>query len=901
MEEARVPTDPSSAYFEIWKCLSSDLASLYRDLGHRMYTLEQDKRDEEDAYRHQIAKLKQEVADLDAATKVKAEEHNRQIDQYMSQVILVNIAFSINCVNCMQVAQLRNEMANRVSGLEQDKSAAETAFREELAKLNMELSARDESICLKETEIRRRSEEQRQLEDKLRDETRSSQNIVRDRDATIAKLKGDLVSSQQHLESVQLRLESQLSATETKLMEVNDKRDDAEAKLDEAVKRIAVLEFAADDYVSKLGVLEEDIESKKSAIQKLASEYDQIVKERDNLSSHIEQLREEHEERLIELNKRKVDELEQRSLEFSMARTSLETKYEEKINQFQLERDQTVAKYQDEVASLKRELTSLNNELTEKLTSLNGELLDCQSTFQSDQERLEQELRLAKETIHVRETELRDTAEQFKTKISAIKDDEKKLRQSKDSAIDGLQQEIRSYEKLLTTMSAQRESDQKANFEEVGLLRSRLEHEATERTQLLINFRSANDKIVAWEGKYTKKCTELDEVRKVADLLEEEKSVLDGECKAVRTMLSESSNEIRELSATLSEIKNRSLDDSKDRSQLVDNMKELRRTLRQVEESRTAIKKELNAERLKVSQLESDLRSQQAETVELTSSLERRREKQTEKQDEIQAIRTKLVEVEAEKRTLRGENSALKVRLNEKEGQLSIKSDSLSGLEAKVTRLQHELNRTESTNRTLNEKHALQRTFFEKEMERSSSKSAMSRTIRASRNNLTANDKDKDGSNVEASTITEGLAALEQEHAKLQDKVASLQSLMNEAEQYSNNGTNVTFDRLKEAQAQAEHLLDAGSRLRSSSASKEVVGIEQEIASLKRHLTSKLSISSTSSSQTASPRKTGLPKTHGLNSFKTSTPIAGHANVLPSNVRGDSDTSVDSSKRRLKL
>ncbi|KAI1309109.1 hypothetical protein HDE_00337 [Halotydeus destructor] len=801
------------------------------------------------------------------------------------------------------MTKFRNSRTDQIGLLEQEHERIETYLLKEIDTMKSLTEENSKTITRLQSESLKAHREHEGEVKLLKDELRQSSNLILQRDSNIDQLRNEILKAQQSLKSTQEHLTEELNQLEAKYAETGDAKRDLEVKFKDAVRKVAELELASDDLKATIHRQKDELHTSENELSRLQNDYEHLSKDRTQLNSSLEKLKLDYEEKIDEEHKRKQEELEQRSLEFSMARTSLEAKYDEEVTKLKLDNEQLASKYQKEVQQLKRELSSLNSELNEKVSSMSNHMTELNASHEGERARLEDELQTVREALRNKETESRQSSEEFKAQLARISEDHLKVKDVKDKTIDSLQHEIRSYEKILESMSEQQRIDQQAYNEQLGQLKAKFDDIEKDRVAIMSNLRAANDKILNWEGKFVKKANEVDEANNRCDLMEEEKNVLQGEVVAMRQILGESTNEIKELNAAINELKSKAVEESRDRANLAANLKKLRETLREVEDSRTTLKKELNSSRLKCSQLESEVRAVKTEAAELENSLERRRSKQHEKNGEFQSMKANLQELENEKRNLKQDNSALKLKLSDRESQLSVKSESLGGLESKVTRLQRELDKVETANRTLSEKHALQRSFFEKELERQ---------VRVDKGNQTpSRDRRSVGPKVETSAIAEGLVALEQEHSRLQDKVQSLQSLMSEAESFSrNSGNGNGFDRLREAQLQAEQLLDGARKStsnRKTRMSMSTSNVESEIVQLRRNLTTSLSASSSKAASPSSVHRTanGSSEPTNVNQSrpssalpKTSTP-APRDSGISLGLRGDSTS--NSTKRRLDL
>lgn len=215
---------------------------------------------------------------------------------------------------------------------------------------------------------------------------------------------------------------------------------------------------------------------------------------------------------------------------------------------------------------------------------------------------------------------------------------------------------------------------------------------------------------------------------------------------------------------------------------------------------------------------------------------------------------------------LEAELSLSNIKRKEAEFQHNVLSNSSINKDAQIKELKTEINNLEDKNRKL--------TLNQKSMERSISLGSVTKTP-----SLKSEEEADKGKSFEddADVTSKGLMRLEQENTKLQNKVKSLQNLMNEAqESVSQTSINADLSKLRQAQRQAEEML----QIREKTHKKHVNCLENHVSNLKEQI-SVTEIVSTPSKLKLSPRKHECSKHTRFQA--TSTPISA-ASSIPKHV-----------------
>ncbi|RWS28216.1 rootletin-like protein [Leptotrombidium deliense] len=809
--------------------------------------------------------LDAKITEIETTRRKDAKKHQDRVEALNTQVLdLTNEKLCLEEEKKSLLLHLQREKEDRLSSEQSLKQASDqmcelTSNYDKLVKSNVELKAHQD---LFEKEIRIKDEKLNSLTSLLSAKEDENLNLLQSIEnyekklADEENLKEDLIKDMNELRSSLMEIEKSRLDLKKQINNNNVFQKSLENELKAKIAIIEELNVMIERKAEKDLQREEELKKLKNLVVDLDSEKQNLKAEIVNCRHKLVDC--EHVLNLEKTTTRKqADELRRLSTENNTLEMNLS-----KIEEDSITVKNCAKNYEQKISALESKIANLlkdKRDYDEMLLNLNSiirnglKLKTSPSSFNTP----------------VSADSVRNHLLDLISKLNAVTEDRDDLQMQRES-FEHFSRNIQETNASLKIKHDTLEEELRCKRKDVSILTKEIE----EVKSKYMNQEEALDKC-KMEKKYL--CGRLAQLCSQTEKLEKEKRNLMKEIENIQNTKSYNESEIiqsrdvaeskikkleatrKSLESRVADLLKRSSDANIDNESFKEEIRLLKRTIKELQESNLKLHSALNDSNIALkrrSEEEHELKKKVTTMSEsigdhdrvskdvvhqlktLKSKIDELTNERTFLQQSLDANRDSLTSLKETNRQLNQRIKQLDAELHltvtkmkNNEELLDVKSNVLVEKEAKIKQLQDDLGRLEERNKHLeNERRTL---MF---------------------NSAPQTKRRGNSFQDESLIISQGLAALEEQNIKLQRKVKSLQSLMNDSET-PNNETS----RLKQAQKQAESLLE----VREKSHKKHIDSLQEEISSLKDQLES-FQVTSTPSRFLSSPVKhstgTSTPK-----------------------------------------
>ncbi|XP_064088181.1 hyaluronan mediated motility receptor-like isoform X3 [Macrobrachium nipponense] len=554
------------------------------------------------------SKVRSLVAKYESLMKDQIEEREIQREILAKKDIEIELLNASLSNLSMKASEYENTIIV-LQGEKKDRLSKISVLETTISDLSMRTKEKEMMESMLDEELNHRTDEVTKLEENLQKLEKKLQEVRREKELVEAKLKEEKKNTEELSERINT-LEVQIKEKEVVQQFLEKEISSREAELSQRLDEASVLHERVQTEVDSRMKIEEDLSSSEKKVSELDKELASVkeaLMSRDeslacveNKMALLEDNNRQLEEKVVELMAEISDREAQHIVKVKAIENDLEdigVKYSESLLEHEATRrvlTQTLDEIEKEkllrmaaesdIESLTEELKKLKEEketlehnmkdLVQKYTSLE-DALACEEAENRDlEERLEREVRLAKEAAAAAQKELsslKTSNEGFCTQITQLKIDMRKKSQAVEEmqqCIDGLREEKQHLttlrDNLEKTVEAKEETIAKLHLQASTLEREMEEERVTLRSRIgdLENHLKETQK----EHELEKKKTSLSEKTKEFDTLQEKytatSSTLEGyqeEMKVLETSVKRFKREIEAMNKTLAS-KDSSLD-----------------------------------------------------------------------------------------------------------------------------------------------------------------------------------------------------------------------------------------------------------------------------------------------------------------------------------------------------
>ncbi|GFU39865.1 rootletin, partial [Nephila pilipes] len=698
--------------------LDAKLESIRRDhqtLQGNFHQINLDKElleEEKTKFSEILSNLQNQCFDLQSCLRKLRDEESFVKDSLAN---LQNLSESLS-LEKNDVSQALNKTLTELESLKCEQTRSKIEFEKTKMEMKLEIDKLQEECLQFESERDKLQKQLDSIEESKHDvEDEKSQITIRNNDLTnqVTKYSNQKKSIELELEQVREELKHQIELTETSNQENGSlTRTNAElsVKIESMENEISQLNEVISALKDEKNTLEKSLYTSQQHNIKLQEEKSDVGRELDNqrssvntLQVQIKDLQEYHERYVDDVAREKNDALlkiQQMEQEYQTSlknerhqhnvdidiiseekealRGRMVSAIDELFERHQKQQDELLSQHQEEIALLKKQITTLEREYDEKFFILKDDCKKIQKDFKQQINTLEHTIEHLKTKLTESEElydilkEKYDKAErEHHTLVEENADILKRLKDEMNNLSVEHSKESKKFEDRIETLRQEKAS----LLEEIHHLELKLNNVESDKNKIA---KELDDRNSYYESEKNSKTLLEDRISLIQNQLKDEQSlnqVINKSLDDCKNRLKAAQNENNELKKQIDEAQQKLNEKDISTVKLQSQNRELKNTLREVEKSRQDTKREVHNLKRNIFSLEKSHSTKEEEINELNMLHKREEEMQDSLKKEIVQLKQKVMESNASNEAASKELSATKLKLSDLEHKFRLQQE----------------------------------------------------------------------------------------------------------------------------------------------------------------------------------------------------------------------------------
>ncbi|GIY61502.1 hypothetical protein CDAR_226882 [Caerostris darwini] len=465
-------------------------------------------------------------------------------------------------------------------------------------------------------------------------------------------------------------MENEISQLNGIILALKDEKNNLEKSLYSAQQNSLKLQEEKSDLVRELEnqrSFVNNIQAQIKDLHELHEKYvDDVAKEKNAAQLKMQQIEQEYQLSLKNERHQHNIDIEMLTQEKEALRSRMVIAIDELFERHQKQQDELLNQHQEEVASLKKQISTHEREHEEKLLTLKNDSKKIHSDYKEQISTLEHTIESLESKLEENEASYDNLKRKFDKSeqehsilVEENADIMKRLKDDLNNMSAENSKKIKKFEEKIETLKKEKES-MLTEIQRLELQLSSTESEKNKIAQELL------DKNSYFENEKTSKTLLEDRISLIQNQLKDEQSlnnVINKSLEDCKNRLKVAQNENSELKKQIEDIQQKLNEKDISTSRLQSQNKELKSTLREVEKSRQETKREVHNLKRSIFSLEKSLNTKEEEINELNMLHKREEEMQEALKNEIVQLKQKVMESNASNEAVSKELSISRMKL----------------------------------------------------------------------------------------------------------------------------------------------------------------------------------------------------------------------------------------------